>query len=72
MRVNILKTIHDTTYMDESYIPFNVYPKDYKPSGSINIEVIPNLEDLMAWLSSGEFIGLDDATPVDSAKPSGI
>ena len=37
-------------------IPFNMYPEDNKPVGSVNIAKIPSDKDLYNLLNSGEFI----------------
>lgn len=37
-------------------IPFNMYPEDNKPVGSVNMAKIPSDKDLYNLLNSGEFI----------------
>ena len=60
---NNTSNINITTYNEVSKItfniyniPFNMYPEDNKPVGSVNISKIPSDKDLYNLLNSGEFI----------------
>ena len=38
---------------------FNMYPEDHTPTGYFNISRGGTPEELLAWIGSGEFIGVD-------------